>query len=59
MFEAHRPQRALRLPVLVTSGYPKEEITLASAFSGTEFLAKPFIALTLLERVGQLIGEGN
>jgi CheY-like chemotaxis protein len=50
---------APRLPVLVMSGYPKEEITLDSAFSEIEFLAKPFTGLTLLERVGQLVGEGN
>ncbi len=50
---------APRLPVLVVSGYPKEEIILDDAFSGIEFLAKPFTGLTLLERVGQLVGEGN
>lgn len=50
---------APRLPVLVMSGYPKEEIASDLAFSEIEFLAKPFTGLTLLERVGQLIGEGN
>jgi len=50
---------APRLPVLVVCGYPKEEIILDVAFSGIEFSAKPFTGLALLERVGQLVGEGN
>jgi len=54
-FRAISPQ----LPILVMSGYPEEEILLDEAFSGIQFLAKPFTGLTLIDRVGQLVGEGN